>query len=210
MSARAPYLPIWTTSRDGLPSYVEFTSDLHQTQGPEVFLVPITNSRVAQSAMSVQPLRGTQPSLRFHQILSLGNTDSPPCFEIVLFQPARGSQRRPDLEPRGWVGFFLGWPTYRITFSCLLYLRIKKNLPRPYKVPIIIPATMVFASVYLVLVPIVAHPQPEFLYVFLFLLSGFLVYFLFVYFRYQPECLQVVTLHLQLLMEVAPTTKNAD
>ncbi|KAG5211250.1 hypothetical protein JEQ12_013679 [Ovis aries] len=78
------------------------------------------------------------------------------------------------------------------------------------KVPIIIPATMVFASVYLVLVPIVAHPQPEFLYVFLFLLSGFLVYFLFVYFRYQPECLQVVTLHLQLLMEVAPTTKNAD
>ena len=104
MSARAPYLPIWTTSRDGLPSYVEFTSDLHQTQGPEVFLVPITNSRVVQSAMSVWPLRGTQPSLRFHQILSLGNTDSPPSFEIVLFQPARGSQRRPDLEPRGWVG----------------------------------------------------------------------------------------------------------
>uniref|UniRef100_A0A4W2EII3 B(0,+)-type amino acid transporter 1-like n=1 Tax=Bos indicus x Bos taurus TaxID=30522 RepID=A0A4W2EII3_BOBOX len=105
---------------------------------------------------------------------------------------------------------FLGWLTYRITFSCLLYLRIKKNLPRPYKVPIIIPATMVLTSVYLVLAPIVAHPQPEFLYVFLFLLSGFLVYFLFVYFWYQPKCLQVVTLHLQLLMEVAPTMKNAD
>ena len=29
---------------------------------------------------------------------------------------------------------FLGWLTYRITFSSLLYLRIKKNLPRPYKV----------------------------------------------------------------------------
>lgn len=78
------------------------------------------------------------------------------------------------------------------------------------QVPIIIPATMVLASVYLVLAPIVAHPQPEFLYVFLFLLSGFPVYFLFVYFRYQPKCLQVVTLHLQLLMEAAPTTKNAD
>ncbi|MXQ87777.1 hypothetical protein E5288_WYG018090 [Bos mutus] len=78
------------------------------------------------------------------------------------------------------------------------------------QVPIIIPATMVLTSVYLVLAPIVAHPQPEFLYVFLFLLSGFLVYFLFVYFWYQPECLQVVTLHLQLLMEVAPTMKNAD
>ncbi|XP_043773170.1 b(0,+)-type amino acid transporter 1-like [Cervus elaphus] len=105
---------------------------------------------------------------------------------------------------------FLGWLTYGITFSCLLYLRIKKNLPRPYKVPIIIPATMVLASVYLVLAPIMAHPQPEFLYVFLFLLSGFPVYFLFVYFRYQPKCLQVVTLHLQLLMEAAPTMKNAD
>lgn len=104
MSARAPSLPIWTTSRDGLQGYVEFTSDLQQTEGPEVFLVPITNSKVAQSAMSVRPLRGTQPSLRFHQILSLGNTDSPPSFEIALLQPARGSQRRPDLEPHGWAG----------------------------------------------------------------------------------------------------------
>uniref|UniRef100_A0A8C6FGH7 Uncharacterized protein n=1 Tax=Moschus moschiferus TaxID=68415 RepID=A0A8C6FGH7_MOSMO len=111
---------------------------------------------------------------------------------------------------------FLGWLTYGITFSCLLYLRIKKNLPQPDKVdfrtymgPHHHPATMVFASVYLVLASIVAHPQPEFLYVFLLLLSGFLVYFLFVYFWYQPECLQVVILHLQLLMEVAPTTKNA-
>ena len=31
------------------------------------------------------------------------------------------------------------------------------------QVPIIIPATMVLTSVYLVLAPIVAHPQPEFL-----------------------------------------------
>ena len=57
MSTRAPYLPIWTTSRDGLQGYVEFTSDLHQTQRTEVFLVPITNSKAVQSAMSVQPLR---------------------------------------------------------------------------------------------------------------------------------------------------------
>ncbi|KAK1333260.1 hypothetical protein QTO34_006801 [Cnephaeus nilssonii] len=54
------------------------------------------------------------------------------------------------------------------------------------------------------------HPQIEFLYIFLFLLSGFLVYFLFVYFQHQPQCLQTATLHLQLLLEVAPATKNVD
>ncbi|XDB55482.1 hypothetical protein AB1E18_008945 [Capra hircus] len=105
-------------------------------------------------------------------------------------------------------------PALMFTTAIALILVISGNFNTTMnflrQVPIIIPATMVFASVYLVLVPIVAHPQPEFLYVFLSLLSGFLVYFLFVYFRYQPECLQVVTLHLQLLMEVAPTTKNAD
>ncbi|EPY84939.1 B(0,+)-type amino acid transporter 1-like protein [Camelus ferus] len=78
------------------------------------------------------------------------------------------------------------------------------------QVPTIIPAIMLPASLYLVLAPIIDQPQIDFLYVLLFLLSGFLVYFLFVYFRCQPKCLQVATLHLQLLLEVVPTTKNAD
>uniref|UniRef100_A0A8C3W2J0 b(0,+)-type amino acid transporter 1 n=1 Tax=Catagonus wagneri TaxID=51154 RepID=A0A8C3W2J0_9CETA len=106
---------------------------------------------------------------------------------------------------------FLAWLTYGTTVSCLLYLRMKKkHLPRPYKVPTVIPAIMLLASLYLVLAPILDHPQMELLYLFLFLLSGFPVYFLFIYFRCQPRCLQVATLHLQLLLEVAPTTKNAD
>ncbi|XP_005322704.2 b(0,+)-type amino acid transporter 1 [Ictidomys tridecemlineatus] len=104
---------------------------------------------------------------------------------------------------------FLSWITYGTTFSCLLYMRIKlKNLPRTYKVPTFIPVIMLLASLCLVLVPIIDNPQMEFLYVFLFLLSGFLVYFLFIYFQCQPRCLQMATLHLQLLLEVAPTTKN--
>ncbi|XP_053057167.1 b(0,+)-type amino acid transporter 1-like isoform X8 [Acinonyx jubatus] len=106
---------------------------------------------------------------------------------------------------------FLGWITYGTTIGCLLYLRIKKkNLPRPYKVPTIIPVIMLLASLYLVLAPIIDHPQIEFLYIFLFLLSGIPVYFLFVYFQCQPRCLQMATLYLQLLLEVAPTTKNVD
>jgi hypothetical protein len=67
---------------------------------------------------------------------------------------------------------------------------------------------MLLASLYLVLAPVIDNPQLELLYIFLFLLSGFLVYFLVVYFQCQPKCLQVATLHLQLLLEVAPTTKD--
>lgn len=67
---------------------------------------------------------------------------------------------------------------------------------------------MVVAALCLVLAPVVDRPQVELLYVLLFLLSGFLAYFLFVYFRCQPACLQAATLHLQLLLQVAPTTKH--
>ncbi|XP_047603001.1 b(0,+)-type amino acid transporter 1-like isoform X2 [Lutra lutra] len=106
---------------------------------------------------------------------------------------------------------FLGWITYGTTIGCLLYLRIKnKNLPRPYKVPTVIPVIMLLASFYLVLAPIIEHPQTEFLYIFLFLLSGIPVYFLLVYFRCQPKWSQMATLYLQLLLEVAPTIKNVD
>ncbi|XP_013378086.1 PREDICTED: b(0,+)-type amino acid transporter 1-like [Chinchilla lanigera] len=103
----------------------------------------------------------------------------------------------------------LSWITYGMTIGCLLYLRIKtKNLPQTYKVPTFIPAIMILAALYLVLAPIIDNPQMEFLYVFLLLLSGFLAYFLFVYCQYQPKCLQIATLHLQLLLQVAPTTKH--
>lgn len=69
---------------------------------------------------------------------------------------------------------------------------------------------MLLASLCLVLAPIINHPNVEFLYILLSLLSGFLVYFLFVHFQHQPKCLQMATLPLQLLLEVAPTTKNVD
>ncbi|XP_027955136.1 LOW QUALITY PROTEIN: b(0,+)-type amino acid transporter 1-like [Eumetopias jubatus] len=106
---------------------------------------------------------------------------------------------------------FLGWITYGTTVGCLLYLRIKKrNLPRPYKVPTLIPVIMLLASLYLVLAPVIDHPQVEFLYIFLFLFSGIPVYLLLVYFQCQPEWLQMATLYLQLLLEVAPTMRNVD
>uniref|UniRef100_A0A4X2M4E2 b(0,+)-type amino acid transporter 1 n=1 Tax=Vombatus ursinus TaxID=29139 RepID=A0A4X2M4E2_VOMUR len=79
-----------------------------------------------------------------------------------------------------------------------------------YHVPIIIPIIVLLASIYLVLAPIIDQPQMEFLYVFLFMLSGIVVYFPIIYFRSQPRLLQEATAQLQLFLEVAPTVKNVD
>ncbi|XP_044516293.1 b(0,+)-type amino acid transporter 1-like [Gracilinanus agilis] len=106
---------------------------------------------------------------------------------------------------------FVLWMIHGTTISCLLYLKVKKkDQPRSYKVPILIPIIVLLASIYLILAPIIDQPQMEFLYVFLFVLSGFLVYFPLVYFQYQPQLLKVATAQLQLFLEVAPTMKNVD
>ncbi|XP_075451187.1 b(0,+)-type amino acid transporter 1-like [Ascaphus truei] len=104
---------------------------------------------------------------------------------------------------------FTAWVFYGITISGLLYIKIKKpDLPRPYKVPIIIPIIVLIASVYLVLAPIIDSPQMEYLYVILFILSGIIVYIPLVHYKWSPKCFRSITLQLQLLLEVAPIAKN--
>lgn len=72
------------------------------------------------------------------------------------------------------------------------------------------PSSLLRASLYLGLAPVLDHPQTELLYIFLFLLSGLLLYFLSVCFQCWARCLHTATLCLQLLLEVAPATKNVD
>ncbi|XP_036398922.1 b(0,+)-type amino acid transporter 1-like [Megalops cyprinoides] len=104
---------------------------------------------------------------------------------------------------------FTAWFFYGITLSGLLYLKIKKpELPRPYKVPILIPILVLMAAIFLVLAPIVDDPQIEYLYVTLFILSGIVIYIPFIHFKMCPGILDKVTLFLQLFLEVAPTQKN--
>uniref|UniRef100_A0A8D0DHY9 b(0,+)-type amino acid transporter 1 n=1 Tax=Salvator merianae TaxID=96440 RepID=A0A8D0DHY9_SALMN len=106
---------------------------------------------------------------------------------------------------------FTAWLFYGTTVTGLLYLKIKKpELPRPYKVPIIIPLIFLMASIYLVLAPIMDHPQIEFLYVILFIFSGVIFYFPLVRYKYHPAFLQTITLHLQLLLDVAPIEKDVN
>ncbi|XP_034015581.1 b(0,+)-type amino acid transporter 1-like [Thalassophryne amazonica] len=104
---------------------------------------------------------------------------------------------------------FTAWFFYAITLSGLLYLKIKKpELPRPYRVPILIPILVLIAAVFLVLAPIIDDPQIEYLYVTLFIFSGVLVYVPFIHYKLCPGLLRKLTVFLQLFLEVAPAEKN--
>ncbi|XP_028847985.1 b(0,+)-type amino acid transporter 1-like isoform X3 [Denticeps clupeoides] len=104
---------------------------------------------------------------------------------------------------------FTAWFFYGITLSGLLYLKIKKpDLPRPYKVPIILPIVVLLVAVFLVLAPIIDDPQIEYLYVTLFIFSGIIIYVPFIHFKIFPGILNKLTVFLQLFLEVAPAEKN--
>ncbi|XP_032357147.1 b(0,+)-type amino acid transporter 1 isoform X1 [Etheostoma spectabile] len=104
---------------------------------------------------------------------------------------------------------FTAWFFYAITLSGLLYLKIKKpELPRPYRVPIILPILVLMAAIFLVLAPIIDSPQIEYLYVTLFILSGAIVYIPFIHYKLCPGLLTKLTVFLQLFLEVAPAEKN--
>uniref|UniRef100_A0A673C0J2 B(0,+)-type amino acid transporter 1-like n=1 Tax=Sphaeramia orbicularis TaxID=375764 RepID=A0A673C0J2_9TELE len=104
---------------------------------------------------------------------------------------------------------FAAWFFYAITLSGLLYLRIKKpELPRSYRVPIILPILVLIAAIFLVLAPIIDSPQIEYLYVALFIFSGVIVYVPFIHYKLCPGLLTKLTVFLQLFLEVAPAEKN--
>ncbi|XP_050399176.2 b(0,+)-type amino acid transporter 1 isoform X1 [Patella vulgata] len=106
---------------------------------------------------------------------------------------------------------FTAWCFYGMTFASLLVMRYtKKDTPRPYKVPIVIPILMVFVSIYLVAAPIIYEPKIEFLYAFVFVMSGLLFYFPLVYYNLHFKCIDTITMYSQLLLEVSPPKSKED
>ncbi|XP_051806617.1 b(0,+)-type amino acid transporter 1-like [Acanthochromis polyacanthus] len=104
---------------------------------------------------------------------------------------------------------FTAWFFYGITLSGLVYLKIKKpELPRPYRVPIILPLLVILAAIFLVLAPIIDNPQIEYLYVALFIFSGIIVYVPFIHYKLCPGLLNKLTVFLQLFLQVSPAEKN--
>ncbi|KAG8236228.1 hypothetical protein J437_LFUL010981 [Ladona fulva] len=106
---------------------------------------------------------------------------------------------------------FAAWIFYGSSMLALIVMRFtKKNAPRPYKVPVIIPVVVLVISVYLIAAPIIDNPQIEYLYAGLFILAGLLLYIPFVHYRYVPSFMEKVTVFFQLLCEVAPTSMTFD
>ncbi|XP_007244942.3 b(0,+)-type amino acid transporter 1 isoform X1 [Astyanax mexicanus] len=105
---------------------------------------------------------------------------------------------------------FAQWVFYGLTALALIVMRFtRKELKRPVKVPIVIPALVVLVSCYLVLAPIIDKPEIEYLYCTVFILGGLIFYYPFVYrkFSWTRRFMKPITMHLQLLMEVVPPQK---
>ncbi|XP_068017798.1 B(0,+)-type amino acid transporter 1 [Melanerpes formicivorus] len=108
---------------------------------------------------------------------------------------------------------FAVWIFYGLTVLGLIVMRFtRKELKRPIKVPIVIPVTVVLVSVLLVLAPIVSTPELAYLYCLLFILSGLVVYLLFIHFKFDwPQKIsKPITMHLQMLLEVVPAEEATE
>ncbi|KAK7114590.1 hypothetical protein V1264_000628 [Littorina saxatilis] len=128
------------------------------------------------------------------------------CITIALFMVAAG-----DISSLIDFFSFVAWLSYGLTFASLLILRYTmKDVPRPYKVPIVIPILMTCVSVYLVIAPIVESPQIGFLYAFLFVMAGLIFYFPFVRFHLKIPGFEKLSIYIQLLLEVSPTSYKVD
>ncbi|XP_044756183.1 b(0,+)-type amino acid transporter 1 isoform X1 [Coccinella septempunctata] len=102
---------------------------------------------------------------------------------------------------------FTAWIFYGGCMAALILMRYTKpNYPRPYKVPIIIPSFVLVISVYLIIAPIIDNPTIEYLYAALFILGGMVFYVPFVHYQVKTPFMDGVTVFLQMVFEVAPTS----
>nr|XP_022340838.1 b(0,+)-type amino acid transporter 1-like isoform X1 [Crassostrea virginica] len=104
---------------------------------------------------------------------------------------------------------FSAWIAYGFTvFSLLVLRRTEPKTQRPFRVPTVVAISVVLTSLYLVMAPILHSPRVEFLYAALFIFSGLLLYFPFVYYRdcWRPldPFINWVTIKVQIVFLVVP------
>lgn len=106
---------------------------------------------------------------------------------------------------------FAAWLFYGLTMAALLLMRYtQKDAYRPYRVPTFMPITVLLFSFYLVLAPILQNPRMEFLYAFLFIMSGLIFYVPFVVYKKEIKFMRKITQFIQLLLFVAPSRYDKD
>ncbi|XP_006780551.1 b(0,+)-type amino acid transporter 1-like [Neolamprologus brichardi] len=106
---------------------------------------------------------------------------------------------------------FAQWFFYGLAALALIVMRFtRKDLDRPVKIPVVLAGIIVLVSCYLVLAPIIDKPELEYLYCTIFIFSGLILYYPFVYRKvnWGRKIMRPITMHLQLLMDVAPPEKT--
>ncbi|XP_020851404.1 solute carrier family 7 member 13 [Phascolarctos cinereus] len=100
---------------------------------------------------------------------------------------------------------FSGSIEFGLTMIGLIKLRYQEpNLPRPFKVHLLFALGTFIMTFLLVLIPIIQSPKMYHIYVLFFILSGFLLYLVFVYFKFCFGWFNEVTCYLQLLLNISP------
>lgn len=93
------------------------------------------------------------------------------------------------------IASFLIWITYGGAMSCVLILRkTHPHLPRPFRVPIIIPIFTVTVAVFLAIIPMITNPSVRYLFALGFVFVGVLVYIPFVFMKKRPKIMSKQTL----------------
>lgn len=107
---------------------------------------------------------------------------------------------------------FLIWIFYGVAMVALILMRFtKRNVYRPYKVPIVIPILIIFVAIFLSVVPIVTDPSLKYLIAVGLILLGLVVYTPLIYYKKTPyKLMRKLTYIVQVLMQVVPPEKESD
>ncbi|XP_071091599.1 b(0,+)-type amino acid transporter 1-like [Haliotis cracherodii] len=142
------------------------------------------------------------------QVLSFIDIHRRTPVTALIFTTAMGMLMILPSDLSSLIDFFgfAAWLFYGLTCASCIVLRFTQpDLPRPYKVPIVVPILVVLASIYLVIAPIIQDPRMEFFYALLFIASGLLFYFPFVYHKWSLPGVDAFTRFVQMVFQVAPS-----
>ncbi|VDI18069.1 solute carrier family 7 (L-type amino acid transporter), member 9 [Mytilus galloprovincialis] len=105
---------------------------------------------------------------------------------------------------------FTSWIFYGVSAATVLLLRYRNRHKKldSYKVPVFIPILVILLSTFLVLVPLIYLPKPEYKYVVLFMAVGLCIYFLFVYRKIKVPFVDSATRLMQKLLVVVPPSQE--
>ncbi|XP_076089846.1 b(0,+)-type amino acid transporter 1-like [Mytilus galloprovincialis] len=105
---------------------------------------------------------------------------------------------------------FTSWLFYGVSAATVLLLRYRNRHKKldSYKVPLFIPIVVILLSTFLVLVPLIYLPKPEYKYVVLFMAVGLCIYFLFVYRKIKVPFVDSATRLMQKLLVVVPPSQE--